>query len=132
MKLSYSDKLIKKALSDLKVANDELITEEPAYDMICFHLQQFVEKYLKAYLFINKQSFPRTHNIPFLLEECTKIDSYIGKFTKTELINLNYCGVEVRYDDLDDVDTVFINEVFPIVIEFKSLLELSFNQNRIL
>jgi HEPN domain-containing protein len=41
---------IAKAESDLKTAEDELSTEKPATDTICFHAQQCVEKYLKAYL----------------------------------------------------------------------------------
>ncbi|MGB9776417.1 MAG: HEPN domain-containing protein [Anaerolineae bacterium] len=39
---------IQKAEGDLKVARDEMATEHPVTDAVCFHLQQ-VEKYLKAY-----------------------------------------------------------------------------------
>lgn len=42
-----------KADHDLKTAKDELATDDPATDAVCFHAQQFVEKYLKAYLVFN-------------------------------------------------------------------------------
>ena len=44
---------ILKANNDLKTGKDEMETDEPATDTICFHMQQCVEKYLKGYL-----SFP--------------------------------------------------------------------------
>lgn len=31
---------IRRAENDLKIGKDELITDEPATDMICFHMQQ--------------------------------------------------------------------------------------------
>jgi HEPN domain-containing protein len=42
---------------DFKTANDELITEDPITTTICFHSQQCIEKYLKAYLTLVAQSF---------------------------------------------------------------------------
>ena len=39
---------ILKAESDLKIGRDEMQTEHPATDMVCFHMQQCVEKYLKV------------------------------------------------------------------------------------
>ncbi|MHB8282277.1 MAG: HEPN domain-containing protein [bacterium] len=42
-----------KAENDLKIAKDEMITNEPATDAVCFHAQQCAEKYLKAYLVFN-------------------------------------------------------------------------------
>jgi HEPN domain-containing protein len=36
-------------------------------DIICFHVQQSVEKYLKAMLVLNAIEFPRTHQISLLL-----------------------------------------------------------------
>ncbi len=55
---------IKKADHDLKIGKDEYTTKDPVTDMICFHMQQCVEKYLKAYLIfhgkeIKKNSYYR-------------------------------------------------------------------------
>lgn len=43
-------KWIIKAENDLKTAKGEFSTKNPVTDTICFHCQQCVEKYLKAYL----------------------------------------------------------------------------------
>ena len=48
------DEIIKlwiiKADNDLKAGKDEFVTENPATDTVCFHMQQCVEKYLKVFL----------------------------------------------------------------------------------
>lgn len=49
--------------NDLKTAKDEMNTENPATDTICFHSQQCVEKYLKAYLVSHQKHFRKIHNI---------------------------------------------------------------------
>ena len=46
-------KWITKAESDLKIGKDEMLTDRPATDAVCFHMQQCVEKYLKAFLIFN-------------------------------------------------------------------------------
>ena len=56
-----------KADNDLKAGSDELATEIPATDTVCFHMQQCVEKYLKAFLVANDIEIPRTHNIALVL-----------------------------------------------------------------
>ena len=58
-------------------ANDDLIVIDKltqngiiAPSAICFHCQQVVEKYLKAFLIANGVEIRKTHNIEFLLAEC--------------------------------------------------------------
>ncbi len=123
MTLNLSEKYLKKAQSDLKIAVGELRTENPAYDMICFHFQQFVEKCLKAFLISNNQTVARTHNIPFLLKECSKFDSNFDIFIDSKLIDLNTCGVEIRYEDIDEVSQDFIESVYPLVLDFKIFID---------
>jgi len=43
MKKGEIEKWILKAENDLKIAKDEILTENPATDAICFHAQQCVE-----------------------------------------------------------------------------------------
>jgi HEPN domain-containing protein len=50
---------MRKADNDLKTAKDELNTEEPATDTICFHAQQCAEKYLKAFLIYHEIEFEK-------------------------------------------------------------------------
>jgi HEPN domain-containing protein len=63
---------------------------------ICFHAQQAVEKYLKAFLIYHDVDFPRTHDVDFLLLECMKIDKNNFDF---DFQSLTEFGVSVRYPD---------------------------------
>lgn len=40
----------------------------PTYDSVCFHAQQCAEKYLKARLQAATVTFPKTHDLPALLD----------------------------------------------------------------
>jgi len=46
-KLDLVKSWLKKAERDFKVAQRELFPDEPFSDIVCFHAQQAVEKYLK-------------------------------------------------------------------------------------
>ena len=63
---------------------------------ICFHSQQVVEKYLKAFLIFHDVDFPKTHDVDFLLSECKKLDEESFIF---DLKSLTEFGVSVRYPD---------------------------------
>ena len=69
------NKWIKKAEKDLLTAERELSFEDPITDTVCFHCQQTVEKYLKAFLVYHQIYFPKTHRIMDLLELCATKDS---------------------------------------------------------
>ena len=56
-----------KAENDLKAASHILkLGEECPTDTVCFHAQQCVEKYLKAFLVLEGTDFPKTHDIEVL------------------------------------------------------------------
>lgn len=66
-------------------------------EIVCFHCQQAVEKYLKALLIHKKTvSIPKTHNIDLLLNLCTKFDKNFIIYTGTELTTY---AVDLRYPD---------------------------------
>lgn len=94
----YIENWLKKAENDLKIVKHELelSEEEMVKDGACFHCQQAVEKYLKAYLIFHKIDFPRTHNIEFLLEQAAKIDPEFSQINVEELTDF---GVDIRYPD---------------------------------
>ena len=55
---------IEKAENDLKAAIYTLgMDEDCPADVVCFHAQQCVEKYLKAYLSWSGTDFPKTHDV---------------------------------------------------------------------
>ena len=63
---------------------------------ICFHAQQAVEKFLKAFLVFHDIDFPKTHDLDYLLSECRKIDETIFEI---DLGSLTDFGVSLRYPD---------------------------------
>ena len=94
----YLKNWITKADNDLKAAEHELDRAESEIlaDIVCFHCQQAVEKYLKAYLITRKAEFGKTHNLEYLLELCAKSNP---AFISLELGNLSFYAVEIRYPD---------------------------------
>ncbi len=117
------ERFLSKANNDLKIALDELKTDEPVLDMVCFHLQQFVEKYLKAFLIRNTIPLTRTHSIPFLLSQCIDLNEEFNRFLETPLLELNECGVAIRYDDIESVDREFIENVLGALYQLKDFVE---------
>jgi len=57
------NKWIQKAENDYTVARNEIQFPNPITDVICFHCQQAVEKYLKAFLIHHGVDFGRTHDV---------------------------------------------------------------------
>jgi len=90
---------IRKAESDLKTGKDEIITEEPATDAICFHMQQCVEKYLKAFLIFHEKEIRKTHDIAELIEQCCDIDPYFESLYSINADKLTNYAVEIRYPE---------------------------------
>ncbi|MCB1177443.1 MAG: HEPN domain-containing protein [Leptospiraceae bacterium] len=95
-----------KAESDIKNIenNFKFSDEEIPIDTVCFHCQQAVEKYLKAYLVSKEISFPYTHNIGSLVQLAEKIDSNFSEIKEQAEI-LSPFAVEIRYPDLGDLPT---------------------------
>jgi HEPN domain-containing protein len=83
-----------KANEDLLVV--ERLTENGivAASSACFHCQQAVEKFLKAFLIANGVDIKRTHSIEYLLSECSDIDM---DFSDIDPKSLSDFGVDVRY-----------------------------------
>jgi HEPN domain-containing protein len=88
---------VRKAESDLKTAKDELATEEPATDTVCFHAQQCAEKYLKAFLVFHGAEIPRTHNIAELVHRCARLDASFEGLYALKAQNLTDFAVTFRY-----------------------------------
>ena len=59
---------LKRAASDMKIAEQILASSDPSVDAICFHAHAAVEKWLKASFVLHARAFPpRTHELPDLL-----------------------------------------------------------------
>ncbi|MBZ4684044.1 MAG: hypothetical protein PWP46_1797 [Fusobacteriaceae bacterium] len=93
--------LLKKAKNDFLAA--ELIyksKENIDIEIALFHLQQAVEKSLKALLIYNKIEAPRTHNLDLLIKLIKKNNLKLE--IKDEILDLNDYAVDARYNYLSD------------------------------
>jgi len=93
------DKWIQKAENDLKVAHNEIHIENPITDAICFHCQQCVEKYLKAYLVYHQKSFRKTHDLSEIINLCKEIDSDFEYLKDIKVHELTIYATELRYPE---------------------------------
>lgn len=93
---AYIEGWLKKADHDIISAQRLLEIEPMILDSACFHCQQAIEKCLKAFLAYHGQEIERTHNIIFLLSECSNYDPI---FTDIDPENINEYAVQGRYPD---------------------------------
>jgi HEPN domain-containing protein len=115
-----------KANEDLLVVNRLTENEIIATSTICFHCQQAVEKFLKAFLIANGVEIKKTHNIEFLLSECAEFDSDFENIDPKELSDF---GVDARYPgDMFIPDNIETLEYKNLAFEIKDLVELKINK----
>ena len=91
---AYIKLWMEKADEDLMVVSRLTEPQLIAASAVCFHCQQAVEKYLKAFLIANGKEIKKTHNIEYLLSECEDFDI---DFAEIDPKNLSDFGVEIRY-----------------------------------
>ena len=89
---------LEKAEHDLGTAKITLLYLPEYADTICFHCQQAVEKYLKAYLIHLDIEFRRTHDLVYLLELINEIEDIDELWFDAAAI-LNDYAVHIRYPD---------------------------------
>ena len=89
---------IKKAEKDLLAAEHELSFLNGVTESICFHCQQAVEKFLKAYLVFLGIPFTKTHEIGELVTKCENKDKEISAF-KEVADKLTDYAIGVRYPE---------------------------------
>lgn len=89
---------INKAEKDLLSAKHELSFPDAVTETKCFHCQQAVEKYIKAYSVFLDISYTKTHEIGESITKCEKEDTEISVL-KEEADKLTDYAVEMRYPD---------------------------------
>lgn len=97
----YVKEWISKAEKDIKTV-ETMKKVEDVTEIVCFHCQQAVEKYLKALLIAHDIEFPKTHNIDFLLKQSMNINSSFEKFMGN---SLSEYAVDMRYPDIRYIPT---------------------------
>jgi len=97
--MDYKDLAIKwfnKGNNDLIAGNYILSMLDPPADIICFHSQQAVEKYLKGFLAFHQLEIPRTHELEELIYLCEEIDKeFSGLYENSS--ELSSYAVDIRY-----------------------------------
>lgn len=79
------------------IAAQLLIESRPfILDIACFHCQQAVEKYLKAFLIYKGVDFEKTHNLLLLQKKSSFFDSDFSNF---DFKKLNEFAVDARYPE---------------------------------
>lgn len=95
-KINAVNAWFRKAENDLRTAEYTMTMDNPPYDIVCFHLQQCAEKYIKGFLTFHETDFPKTHSIEDLVLLCKDIapalESDIG-----DVEVLSIYAVETRY-----------------------------------
>ncbi|MBT9132298.1 HEPN domain-containing protein [candidate division NPL-UPA2 bacterium Unc8] len=70
--------------------------KKPIPDVVCFHSQQCIEKYLKAFLVKNSIEPPEIHDLQRLNRLCGDMDKNFNKISD-ELDILNAYAINFRY-----------------------------------
>src|SRR5215210_5159423 len=99
---------VEKAEEDWIAANSLLRRKKPFTGIICFHLQQSAEKYLKAILVLKGSAFPKTHDLSALSKMCEENGVLVGMdednfdILSAYAVATRYPGAEPPLDDTRD------------------------------
>jgi HEPN domain-containing protein len=85
---------VQRAENDFKAAEILFHADPLILDIACFHYQQSVEKFLKAFLVLHDKEFLLSHNIEYLLDLCAGIDF---AFSDLDPKRLSIYAVRARY-----------------------------------
>ncbi len=99
MKEEVALRWLKKAENDLKAVKHLLTFADAPTDVISFHCQQSVEKYLKSYLTLADVRVKRTHDLDTILYLCIEEDQDFKELDTEEISNLTFYAVEIRYPE---------------------------------
>jgi len=99
--------------------------ETPLADTACFHCQQCVEKYLKAFLTEHLVRFERTHVLTDLLALCLPIDDDFSNISNG-LNSLEGYAVAIRYPGVI-VSVELAEEAFTVAGQIRKFVRRKLN-----
>jgi len=112
---------------NLKLVEKNLKDKEIREQILLFHLQQAVEKFLKSLISLNHVRFPKIHDIEELIELCKENKIPLPEFVD-EFVSLTPFAVEFRYGIIIE-ETLDINYFYQKVKEFKKFTEKSITEH---
>ncbi len=104
---------IQKAENDIKAVEYLLTMEGTPVDILSFHCQQAVEKYLKAYLTWADLRVKKTHDLAAILNLCIENDEEFEKLDMDKISQLTIYAIEIRYPEehieisIDEVEELY-------------------------
>ena len=103
---------------DLALAKHAAKTMYPVpYEIICFHCQQFAEKYLKGFLVSRGLEPPNIHDLVKLVYLCENEKPEFGKI-KQKCVVLTQYGVQPRYPGGMQINEEDMNRALNFAEEF--------------
>ncbi len=94
--ITVSKEWFKYAERDLESARFLMKMHPVPIEIICYHCEQSVEKYLKGYLILKQNNVEKTHDLGLLNKKYLLIDSTFSEI-EDECLELIPYGVQVRY-----------------------------------
>jgi len=114
--MSARDKYVRawvdKAEQDRSAMEVLMTPADPLLDVACFHAQQCVEKYLKAFLTAHDRHVEKTHDLLDILSVCREIESAFEQWDEL-CAELNPFAVHIRYPGI--IDSPSSNEAETII-----------------
>jgi HEPN domain-containing protein len=115
---------VDKVEGDFSTAGRELRARKDLnYDSVCFHSQQCVEKYFKAYLQDAGVAFAKTHDLVVLLDLLLPMEPSWDGF-RLRLRSLTTAAVEIRYPG-KSADKLNAKEMYKLCQEMRDLVQKS-------
>ncbi len=123
MSMNYALEWIKKANADLDTAKTLTEIDNPHTEIIGFHCQQAVEKYMKAYLVSIKMKIPKIHDLDSLLQICIQNNSDFANLNREKISSLTDYAVDFRYpDDYSEPTLVEVKEYYKLALKIKEFI----------
>ncbi len=120
---------IGKAENDLKAVKYLLAIEDAPLDVISFHCQQAVEKYLKAYLTWVDVRVTKTHDLASILNLCIEKDKEFEKLDRDKISKLTLYAVEVRYpEEIIETDPEEVKQFYELAKDVRKLVIKRLNE----
>ena len=114
---------LEKAEHDVGTAELTFQHKPEYYDTICFHCQQAVEKYFKAYLIHLKLEFKPKHSLIYLLDLISQQDKFsLDLYEKAS--KLESYAVDIPYpNDIEEIPSKEeLQEAIQIVKDFQKII----------
>ena len=122
MSKDYCTILIGKGDSDFKTAMLLMKADPSLHETAGFHIQQAIEKYLKAYLISQHIEPPRSHNLFYLLNLCIDLNQSYSMFVDPMLSTINDFAVTFRYDVMPESDTLDLEHALHFTTRIRDLV----------